>query len=82
MAPHLRGVIWTVPTTTHDIVRAYLAGHLSIRDFKAELANFAYANSQFLRDVSDSINDYDEGRISESQVKQRLKYLLTDGEDV
>jgi hypothetical protein len=71
-----------MPTTTHDIVRAYLAGHLSIRDFKAELANFAYANSQFLRDVSDSINDYDEGRISESQVKQRLKYLLTDGENV
>jgi hypothetical protein len=70
-----------MPTTTHDIVRAYLAGHLSVRDFKTELANYADANTQFLHDIRESINDYEEGSISEDQFKHRIKYLLTDGED-
>ncbi len=69
-------------TTTHDIVRAYLAGHLSIRTFETELANFADPSRGFLRDVSKLIDDYKEARISENQLKQSLRYLLAGGEDV
>jgi hypothetical protein len=71
-----------VPTTTHDIVRTYLAGYLSIRDFEAELANFADPSREFLRDVSKLIDDYKEACISENQLKQSLRYLLAGGEDV
>jgi hypothetical protein len=39
-----------MPTATHDIARAYLADHLSIRD-KAELANFAVRHSELLRGI-------------------------------
>ncbi len=69
-------------TTTHDIVRAYLAGHLSIRTFEAELADFADPSREFLHDVSKLIDDYKEARISENQLKQSLRYLLAGGEDV
>jgi hypothetical protein len=71
-----------VSTTTHDIVRAYLAGHLSLRDFEAELANFADPSRGLLLDVSKLIDDYKEARISENQLKQSLRYLLAGGEDV
>jgi hypothetical protein len=71
-----------MPTATHDIVRAYLAGYLSIRDFKAELANFAVRDSEFLHGISESIDEYEEGSINEDQLKQRIKDLLTIGEDV
>jgi hypothetical protein len=53
-----------MPTTTHDIVRAYLAGHLSIRTFETEFANFANPSREFLRDESKLIDDYKEVRIS------------------
>ena len=67
---------------TRDIVRAYPADHLSRRDFKAELANFAVRDSEFLRGIGESIDDYEEGSISEDQLKQHIKDLLNDGEDV
>jgi hypothetical protein len=71
-----------VSTTTHDIVRAYLAGHLSIRTFETELANFADPSKGFLRDVSKLIDNHKEARISENQLKQSLRCLLAGGEDV
>src|SRR5215210_7957686 len=73
--PHTRSNLEML-IATRDIVRAYPADHLSRRDFKAELANFAVRDSEFLRGIGESIDDYEEGSISEDQLKQHIKDLL------